>query len=252
MNLEIASLSYRGGRKENEDHIAIFREGDFLCAVLCDGLGGHEGGALASALVCSSIGKTIASREDKSDLAAIMSAAIEQAQQDLVAEQKLRHMESSMKTTLCCVMVCGDNAVAAYVGDSRIYRFRNGFLKGRTLDHSVPQYLVDTGEIRECQIRHHEDRNRLLRVMGVEWETPRYQFWDIPMLRKGDAFLLCSDGFWEWIDEKRMMFSLITHATADEWLDDMYRKVENNGRGKGMDNLSAIAIKIKSNGVMSR
>lgn len=62
-----------------------------------------------------------------------------------------------------------------HVGDSRLYYFKNGKIVKRTLDHSVPQMLVARGEIDEKEIRHHPDRNRLVRVMGMEWDEPKYQ-----------------------------------------------------------------------------
>ena len=113
---------------------------------------------------------------------------------------------------------------------------------GRTLDHSVPQMLVNIGEIDEDEIRNHPDRNRLLRVMGAEWETPQYQYSEKIPLKKGQAFLLCSDGFWELITEKMMIRFLRRADSVDEWLDTMMDYVEEKGKEKNMDNYSAIAV----------
>jgi len=74
----------------------------------------------------------------------------------------------------------------------------------RTLDHSVPQLLVKSGRIKEKEIRKHPDRNRLLKVMGVVWASPEYEKSRVITLNGKEAFLLCSDGFWELIEEKKM------------------------------------------------
>jgi serine/threonine protein phosphatase PrpC len=115
-------------------------------------------------------------------------------------------------------------------------------VKLRTLDHSVPQMLVFAREIKEKQIRNHPDRNRLLRVMGIEWEKPMYELAEQTQLEKYQAFLLCSDGFWELIDEKQMCKLLKNSSTVEEWMQAMVEVIKQNGIGKNMDNYTAIAL----------
>ena len=150
--------------------------------------------------------------------------------------------QDGMKTTACCLLIQNGKTAAAYVGDSRIYQFRKNKMLLRSSDHSIPQYLVNIGEIKERDIRHHPDRNKLLRVMGSEWETPRYQRLKLEEPERGDAFLLCTDGFWEWIEEKDMERFLKRASCSEEWLDMMKRFIYARGRGNRMDNLSAIAV----------
>ena len=76
---------------------------------------------------------------------------------------------------------------------------------GRTIDHSIPQMLALAGEIKEKEIRRHPDRNKLLRVVGTDWENPQYEISEDVEKTGGEAFLLCSDGFWENITEKEMV-----------------------------------------------
>ena len=138
--------------------------------------------------------------------------------------------------------VSGDSVRWGYIGDSRLYYFRKNRLMTRTLDHSVPQMLVNAGKLKEKQIRGHEDRNKLLRVLGTRYESVKYVI-DIPVRREErQAFLLCSDGFWEWVDEKKMIRLLKKSHSAQEWLDLMTEEVVKNGRGNHMDNYSAAAI----------
>ena len=115
-------------------------------------------------------------------------------------------------------------------------------MKFRTLDHSVPQMLVKSGEIKESEIRNHPDRNRLLRALGLETDRQLYELQEPYPLRKCQAFLLCSDGFWELIEEEKMCSFLKKAESADEWLRLMNEEVQKNGAGKNMDNNSAIAV----------
>lgn len=105
--------------------------------------------------------------------------------------------------------------------------------------------LVNQGEIRERDIRFHEDRNRLTRVLGMEWDAPRYTASEEMLLAPPATFLLCSDGFWELIDEKEMSRQLKKSATPGEWLQRMEEIVLQNGQGKRMDNYSAIAVFVR-------
>ena len=97
-------------------------------------------------------------------------------------------------------------------------------------------------EIKEKDIRSHPDRNRLLRVMGIEWDSPKYKLDESIEKKEGYAFLLCSDGFWELILEKQMEKQLKKAKTANDWLENMKEIVIKQGRGTDMDNFTAIAV----------
>ena len=236
-----ASLSKEGNRSVNEDYIGFHEVDGEILFCLADGLGGHGRGAVASEMVVS---KSIAAfAECKAD--DVLVNCFLSAQEGLITEQDKEGAKDEMKSTLTLLVI--QNAVAywGHVGDSRLYLFRKNKLFRRTLDHSVPQMLVATGEIRERDIRFHTDRNRLIRVMGMEWSSPKYDLSDRVDLCNGDAFLLCSDGFWELIDEKDMLKLLKKAVTADEWLAMMEKAVLKNGQGKNMDNYSAMTVLIK-------
>lgn len=238
MRYEIVSKP--GEREQNEDYANVAQRGDDYCFVLADGLGGHGGGDEASRLVSEYILEDFKVRGEVSE--AYLKRCFEESQNLLLREQERQDRIYEMKTTLV-VFLAGERLLHwGHIGDSRLYAYRNRKLKQRTFDHSVPQMLVAAGEIKEEQIRGHADRNRLLRVMGTEWESPRYQLaksWE----RAGkQAFLLCSDGFWEWIDEKTMQRSLRKAKSPTEWLEQMEREALKNGTGKGMDNYSAITV----------
>lgn len=233
-------LSSSGEREYNEDYAKVAWNNEAYCFVLADGLGGHGGGAEASKLVAEYILEDFKEKGEATE--AYLIKCFEESQNALLKEQARKNCVNEMKTTLVVLLVDEHTVQWGHIGDSRLYYFKNRKLIQRTLDHSVPQMLVAAGEIKEGQIRGHADRNRLLRVMGTEWESPRYQLAECRERTANETFLLCTDGFWEWILEKEMQVLLKKSKTPGEWLKKMEREIQKNGHGKGMDNYTAIAV----------
>ncbi|MBR6040391.1 MAG: serine/threonine-protein phosphatase [Clostridia bacterium] len=234
-------ISKRGERERNEDAIAVYKRDDICCFVLCDGLGGHGRGDAASAAACRVFGEVFERTFDFYPRA-FFSEAIEQTNREILEMQQKEGFVSGMKTTLVSLLLCKDHATWCHIGDSRLYLFRDNTVVCRTLDHSVPQMLVNAGSIKEKDIRFHPDRNRLLRALGSDEETIRYEVSAPYKISECQAFLMCSDGFWEYIDEKQMCKLLRKSRDADEWMQQMRAVVEENGKGKNMDNFSAITV----------
>jgi serine/threonine protein phosphatase PrpC len=238
LNISYGALTNRGGRTINEDYLDISIMPEQLSFILCDGLGGHGNGNIASKFVVSQMKEALEEH-------ASIEASILYAQNELLKKQIKENAENSMKTTVTCLTIAGNNARFGHVGDSRVYYFEKAKYKLRSQDHSVPQMLVNRGDIRERDIRHHEDRSRLLRVMGTKWNGPKYQIVDHIHITNRTTFLLCSDGFWELIDEKTMCKTLKKAESPDEWLSNMEKIICKNGQGTNMDNYSAIAVFIR-------
>lgn len=234
-----AMVTEPGDRPVNEDSIGFIDTDNGHCFVLCDGLGGHGMGDVASALVKD---RFLAMYSSNSTDKNFIIDTFMDAQNCLMKKQRDLSAKSKMKTTAVCVTVDNKYIKAGYVGDSRLYMFSKGKVCYQTKDHSIPQMLVLTREIREDQIRNHPDRNMLLRVMGIDWEKPLCEILKPFPLRKCQAILLCSDGFWELIDENLMCETLKTSSSVQEWISRMTEIVVENGKGKDMDNYSAIAV----------
>lgn len=241
MKIITSVISKAGGRKENEDYCTFDEGAGYGCYLLADGLGGHRGGALAS----KTVGKSILEAFNASP--GITKEHAEKyllyARQQLAQVETVQGLASGLKTTLVLMLSDYKQVGWGHVGDSRLYHFNGGRIIKRTIDHSVPQLLATSGEISDDQIRFHEDRNRLTAAFESE-DNGRFVFSpDLHSLDASDAFLLCSDGFWEYVYHEEMEADLQSTANPGEWLELMEKRLLKRVES-GHDNYSALAIKI--------
>lgn len=231
--------SHIGDRDINEDSIGVQESDNGTFFIVADGLGGHGKGDLASQLVVLKAKEFIHKyKKTKIELCSVL----QYCQDSVMKEQIDLRCYSEMKTTMVILRIDDKFLQWAHIGDSRLYFFNRKRLICRTSDHSVPQMMVYAGEIKEKDIRHHEDRNKLLRVIGTEWDCNPCEQSKTYKRKKDMAFLLCTDGFWENIDERQMRQCLKKAQSAKEWMLLMEKIVRENGRN--MDNNSAISIAI--------
>lgn len=230
-------ISSKGNREYNEDSILALQDNDRYCFVLADGLGGQGFGKVASETVVQAVDELF-HKEMQEDFVA---NAFRFSQEQLCAKKSSKEY-GDMMTTMVMVDI-GHQIQWGHVGDSRLYHFKDGELSSQTLDHSVPQILVIANEIEPDEIRHHPDRNRLLKAMGKDWDRGDEFVLSTPVDReRRQAFLLCSDGFWEYIEEADMEQCLKEADSVECWLKKMIEQVMLNGKKYDMDNYSAIAI----------
>lgn len=231
--IQTASYTDIGGREHNEDCVRMSERDGGLCLVVADGLGGHGGGSDASCaaaeLICREWDGTVS--EDRLD--ALVRAA----------HSKVLGMQTavcSMKTTVTLLTISGMKAAWAHVGDSRIYHFHDGELVHQTRDHSASQIAVMLGNITEEEIRFHEDRNRVYRALGQDGELKVDTHFE-PLRPGRHAFLLCTDGFWEYVLEPEMESDLAASHGPDDWLKHMRSRLAARVPA-GNDNNTAAAV----------
>lgn len=240
--IDMSMFSNPGGRENNEDYIRSATHGDDRCFILCDGLGGHECGEVASMTVAENVARLF---EEKGDYTAFLDDAFTMAQNNLLKLQKERGMINAMKTTLVVLVVTDTIVKWAHIGDSRLYRFYGkGKKYQRTRDHSMVQILCDMGEITEKEMRHHDERNKLLRVMGSEWTSKSYDKSAVIERGEKQAFALMTDGFWEYVLEDEMIKLLGKTSGAKEWMDAMSALVFERADMTKTDNFSVICVRI--------
>lgn len=232
----IASFSYSdiGGRPCNEDAVRIKAAGEErVLAVLADGLGGHGGGQIASALAVD----TVCDGWDGGELPNSLPALIQQAHRKILQSQTAAR---KMKSTIVALSLSSGYAEWAYAGDSRLYRFTNGALVYQTRDHSASQVAVFLGQISPDQVRFHEDRSRIFRALGQEGGL-NVDVGSEPLPPGDHAFLLCSDGFWEYVYETEMIETLAQAQSPEDWIGRM-RQLLSQRVPPTNDNNSAAAI----------
>lgn len=238
-----AVLSEPGGRENNEDWCGWRNIGQNTCWVVADGLGGHNGGELAAKTAATAILDSF-SRNPLFSSDALRQHLLEahntvqllQAQDPAVAD---------MRTTVVTLLASSQEVMWAHVGDSRLYWFRHQRLLAQTEDHSVPQILAKAGDIPADKIRGHSDRNRLLRSIGETGPLRPVPVEQAHQTEVGDAFVLCTDGFWEHVLETEMQADVAVAASASEWLKRLQSRLLKRVSGT-YDNYSAIAIYLSS------
>ena len=240
MKIKTAKHTDVGGRSVNEDCLMVASGKGAWIAAVADGLGGHGMGDAASALACDTAEKLFSESSVVDD--ELVEKIYAGCQDALIARQKELRVQGKMRTTLNLFLADEKNIYLSHIGDSRTYYFKDKQLVRRTFDHSVPQMLAAAGQISESEIRFHEDRNRLLRVLGVEDRKPAYDSEPVLPVEGGQQFLLCSDGFWELISEEQMLLCLDEAEEPGLWLENMVELVRRNGRGKSTDNATAVAL----------
>lgn len=237
--LKYSTYTDVGARSVNEDSFGVSSCGPNMVFAVCDGLGGHSNGDLASRTAVEAIQSTLTNRSDVVDF---VSAAIQKAQTNIKNTQIEIPSAKKMRTTAVVLFSNGEYFQYGHVGDSRLYAFSNNGEYIRTIDHSVPQILALTGEIEEKEIRFHPDRNLVLKALGNEGNSSNAELSTIRDLADYYAFLLCTDGFWEHISEEEMMSTLSSASSAEQWMELMVKVIKQNVNGKNADNRTAIAI----------
>ncbi|WP_158937451.1 PP2C family serine/threonine-protein phosphatase [Burkholderia sp. S171] len=244
MRFDLASITDRGGRRSNEDRLALIRHTRLLAGVVADGAGGHGGGDVAAQLtvdtVCAVLGQcamhTAISTAQLADALFAANRAIVQAQ---AAGGVLAHMRST--AAVLAIDPLTASAAWAHCGDTRIYCFRQGRTALQTVDHSMVQNLVDARLLASHEMRGHPMRSLLLAALGttdaLEVEAATSPF----AIADGDTFLVCSDGLWEHIDEAEMIESIGEANDANGWLAALATRVRRVAPPQA-DNLSAVAV----------
>ena len=241
MHFSTSICSHTGGRTKNQDTADHFSDDELEGWVLADGLGGYRGGGLAASLATTAMLETCQEEREVSPLT-IRTAS--EVAQDTLRERQQKHFEyCQMKTTFVLLLASTteERALWGHVGDSRLYHFREGAVVAQTTDHSAAQAMVEAGDLEPGAIRNHQDRHSLTRALGdVSHSEPDIEQTPV-MLAPGDAFLLCSDGFWEAVTEEEMIALLGEAETPEDWLDEMTAYVEERATPH-QDNYTAVGV----------
>ena len=236
-NFMQAFISSAGGRKVNQDYFDTCTSGNYHCWLVADGLGGHGGGEVASKLICEKIVEDFSCKPALENL----EQCFDGANTALLAAQQAEERYTAMQSTIVGLVTDGIVVRWGHIGDSRLYMFREGKIIHQTQDHSVVQALVSAGVINGDEMRQHEDRNKLLRAVGSKKEVRYTMCLEPIVVQEGDAFLLCTDGFWDYVCETEMLIDWASSLSPDDWLSKMEQRLCKLATGE-FDNYTAVAI----------
>ena len=235
-----------GGRSENQDMPGFADSELGVIVVVCDGMGGMQGGSTASSLAVKTIiDDVIASSEDP---IGTLRRAILHANEVILETGDANPSLKGMGTTVTAVLLNEQKAYVAHVGDSRVYQLRGRRKIFRTFDDSAVFQFVRSGAISEEQARVSANSNVILKALGV---TDELDF-DIDVLPydKGDRFVLCTDGFWGNVPEPVFLNLITKRGPIDLVVERTAGKMEKAGileKGGGHDNLTAAVFDTKVN-----
>lgn len=252
MNIKILkpqSYSAIGQKSNQEDSMfPLFGKAteDTRVFLVCDGMGGHENGEVASACVTKTIGDITAACPlcSTTEMKACFEKALQQAYCNLDELDK-SESERKMGTTLTFLAICTDGALVAHIGDSRVYQLRPG--KGvvfQTRDHSLVNDLIAAGELSEDKARTFPQRNVITRAIQPHQEYPAKAAYNILTdVRKGDVFFLCCDGVLEQLDNNDLSTYLLNSKPLEERIATIEKECKERAT---RDNNTAYLIEVSS------
>ena len=184
-------------RRNNQDYCLCEKLSDTLAyAAVCDGMGGANGGNVASSEACNEISRVLKeelkAEMSEQDLKELMEKAVTSANTKVYDMSCADENLSGMGTTVELAVISGERLFVVHAGDSRVYRITSKGITQVTTDHSLVQQLVELGQITQEEARFHPSKNYITRALGVEPEL-EVDFLTEPF-EKDDIILICTDG----------------------------------------------------------
>ena len=228
-------------RSENQDAYAAFESGGCTVAVVCDGMGGTNGGRVASAIAVSRFQKEIQDnlRGDMTadQLRHVMLASIAAANDAIRQEAERNADYRHMGTTLVCALTRPDLALIANIGDSRAYHITSEGICQISRDHSVVENMVAKGDITPQEARRHPNRNLITRALGPDISAKADTF-ALPW-RTEEYILLCTDGLVNTVSDQEMLFEVLHDGDVDGCLEHLLQISLQRG---APDNVTAVLL----------
>jgi len=227
-------------RERNEDSVIIVENasGEVLMCV-CDGMGGHKNGEVASSIAITHISKrfkSISSVGNKDDAINWIQSTVSEANVEIFKYVKEHPESAGMGTTVVLAILTSKFLLFGNIGDSSGYVIKNKKLHKVTIDHTLVNLLVKSGELTEEEAKEHPRKNVLMRALGA---TPTVEI-DIFNVELGvDGIMLCSDGLTNMLNETQIVKVLNNDSTIEEKLEKLIFKCNNRG---GNDNISVALL----------
>jgi len=202
-------------------------------------MGGHASGEVASQIAVEAISELYYSNRDLEPRDALR-WAVEEANREIYEAAQTDERLVGMGTTLVALVILGDQAFSAHVGDSRLYRMRGQTLELMTTDHSQVMEMVQKGIITMEQARDHDDKNVILRAVGTNPEV-EVEVSSIFQVEPGDTFLLCSDGLNDMLEDAEIEAVLASESDEYSACQQLIEAAKHNG---GHDNVTVGVVTV--------
>jgi protein phosphatase len=208
--------------------------------IVADGMGGHAGGDIASALATQRVAKIDDVYPSKVKAVNALSAEMAEANKQLVDTVDSFGYLDGMGTTMDALLFSGSTASIVHIGDSRVYWLRDGVMSQVTKDHTFVQKLIDAGRITPEEALVHPRRNVLMKVLGDSQQEPEFDVHHIE-IQPGDRFLLCSDGLCGVVPEPILEENMKV-TSLDEATDLLVAEAKEYG---APDNVTVILVEVR-------
>lgn len=242
--LIVGSTDVGRKRSANEDNMGNFDTCNGLVSVVCDGMGGHVGGATASRIAVETIHNFL-NRQYYDDAREAIGMAIESANHAILAEAAANPELRGMGSTCVLLLIRDGKVYIGHVGDSRIYHIRGNIIQQLTKDHSYVQMLVDCNQITKEQAEQHPRKNEITNALGIPDMTPATVKEEAMTPDAGDCFLLCSDGLSGMVSEREIL-SIVSQRKemgTQERADCLVQRANEHG---GNDNITVQLVEFAS------
>ena len=247
----MSQLSYYGMtnpgrcRENNEDAYLLERKGSYVIAAVADGIGGYEGGEVASYLACKCISDYLWGSPEKVMGKDVLKQAVIHANNAVVSQQQNPRL-CSMGCVLTAVLFDMEQHLAhmCHVGDTRLYKYKDGVLTKLSRDHSLVGLQEDAGVLSEEEAMSHPQRNIITRFIGnsrLDWNTNYMMDLSFP-IEVGTQYLVCSDGVYDMIASAEIMEVLAQESDPQQKVEELINQANLAG---GKDNITAIILDTK-------
>jgi len=226
-------------REHNEDSFLV-QPPTFA---VCDGMGGHAAGEVASSIAVAAIAEKTPDHADD----VLLGTAVEEANKAVILSAEEGKGKAGMGSTATCVLVDGTKMSIAHVGDSRVYLLHGGTLVRLTHDHSYVEELVDSGEITADEARVHPSRSVITRALGSDPDMYADHF--TLDVSAGDRVILCSDGLSSMVEDSEIEDVAVSAATPQAAADNLVATALTEG---GHDNVTVVVVDIVDDGLVEK
>jgi protein phosphatase len=247
LQLNIGNYSDVGKAREiNEDYFGSFSGNFGSLLIVCDGMGGHIGGEIASRLAVESISNHFEKLNDGYNISEEINKSLEAANTSIILKAKENPDLTDMGSTVVLVLVKNGLAYYTSLGDSRIYKIRDGVLQQITKDNSLVQQMVDSNIITQDEAKVHPKKNVITKALGTNDEL-ELEIYEPFKLLLNDKLILCSDGLTAHVDEEEF-FQISENNPPQEAARKLVELANERG---GTDNITVqiVAVGVKENSV---